>query len=109
MTVHDVLAQGDPTNPEVDAYINTSQLWPEEMRSLRLILLASGLTEEPKWRQPAYAHHSKNIVIMGELKAGLTLGFSKGTVLSDTDGALKDNGPNSRSDRRMYFSSVADV
>jgi uncharacterized protein YdeI (YjbR/CyaY-like superfamily) len=109
LTVHEVLAQGDPTNPEVDAYINTSQLWPKEMCSLRPILLASGLTEELKCRQPASTHHSKNIVIMGELKAGLTLGFFKGTLLSDTDGVLKDNGPNSRSDRRMYFSSVGDL
>jgi uncharacterized protein YdeI (YjbR/CyaY-like superfamily) len=109
LTEHEVLAQGDPTNPEVDPYINTSQLWPKEMCSLRPILLVSGLTEELKWCQPASTHHSKNIVTMGRLKAGLTLGFYKGTLLSDTDGVLKDNGPNSRSARRMYFTSVVDV
>jgi len=96
-------------NPDVDAFINRSQQWPDEMRALRMVLLGTGLTEELKWRQPAYTHVGKNIAIMGEMKAALTLGFFKGTLLADPDGHLKDNGPNSRSVRRMYFTSVDEV
>ena len=39
-------------NPEVDAYIERSHKWPEEMTGLRPILLSCGLTEQIKWGKP---------------------------------------------------------
>lgn len=96
-------------NPEVDDVIARATQWPDEMAAMRQVLLATGLTEELKWRQPCYSLDGKNIVIMGEMKAGLTLGFFKGALLADPDGVLVDNGPNSRSAKRMFFQSVADV
>ena len=96
-------------NPEVDEFIARSTKWPAELRALRPVLLATGLTEEIKWRQPCYAVEGRNIVIMGEMKAGMTIGFFKGALLSDPDGVLVDNGPNSRSVKRMFFSSVEEV
>lgn len=94
---------------EIDDFIARAAQWPDELAALRAVLLATGLTEELKWRQPCYSDDGKNIVIMGEMKAGLTLGFFKGTLLPDPDGVLVDNGPNSRSAKRMFFQSVADV
>ena len=96
-------------NPEVDEFIARSKKWPEEMRALRPLLLDSGLAEQLKWRQPCYSMDGKNIVMMSEMKAGLSLGFFKGTLLSDPDGLLRDNGPNSRSMKRMFFTSVEEV
>ena len=96
-------------NPEVDAYIERSEQWPDEMGRLRPILLDSGLTEEFKWRKPCYSHDGKNIVIVQEMREFLALMFFKGALLNDPDGVLVDQGPNSRSARRMEFTSVDDV
>jgi uncharacterized protein YdeI (YjbR/CyaY-like superfamily) len=96
-------------NPEVDEYIERSEQWPAEMRRLRPVLLDCGLTEEIKWRQPCYSHDGHNIVIMQEMKDHLALMFFKGALLADREGVLHDVGPNSRSARRLQFTSTDDV
>jgi uncharacterized protein YdeI (YjbR/CyaY-like superfamily) len=94
---------------EVDAYVSESEQWPDEMAALRPLLLDCGLTEAIKWRKPCYSHQGKNIVIMQEMKEFLALMFFKGALLDDAAGVLEDQGPNSRSARRMTFTSVEDV
>ena len=96
-------------NPEVDAYISRSEKWPEEMTALRPILLGCGLTEDMKWRKPCYSHGRRNIVILQEMKEFLALMFFKGALLNDSEGVLEEQGPNSRSARRIRFTSVEDV
>lgn len=96
-------------NPEVDAYIDQSDKWPEEMKALRPVLLGAGLTEEIKWRQPCYSHAGKNVAILQEMNDFLSLMFFKGALLEDPEGILEDQGPNTRSARRIRFTSVEDV
>lgn len=96
-------------NPKVDAYIGRSEKWPDEMTDLRLILLGGGLTEEIKWGKPCYSHDGRNIVILQEMKEFLALMFFKGALLNDSEGVLEGQGPNSRSARRIRFTSVGDV
>ena len=96
-------------NPDVDAYIERSQKWPEEMAELRPILLGCGLTEEIKWGKPCYRHDGSNIVIVQEMNKFLALMFFKGALLEDPEGVLEQQGPNSRSARRIRFTSVVDV
>ena len=96
-------------NPKVDVYIERSEKWPEEMTALRPLLLGCGLTEEFKWGKPCYSHEGKNIVILQEMKEFLALMFFKGALLSDPKGVLEEQGPNSRSARRIGFTSVEDV
>ncbi len=96
-------------NPDVDAYIAQSEQWPDEIAALRPILLGSGLTEEFKWRKPCYSHEGKNVVIVQEMKEFLALMFFKGALLSDPEAVLVDQGPNSRSARRIQFTSVDEV
>ena len=93
----------------VDTYISKSEKWPDEMAALRPILLSCGLAEEIKWGKPCYSHGGKNIVILQEMKAFLALMFFKGVLLSDSDGVLEEQGPNSRSARRIRFTSTDDV
>jgi uncharacterized protein YdeI (YjbR/CyaY-like superfamily) len=100
---------GAMVNPEVDAYIRRSDKWREEMTHLRPILLSCGLTEEIKWGKPCYSHNGKNIVIVQEMKDFLALMFFKGALLADPEGVLEEQGPNSRSARRIRFTSVEDV
>lgn len=96
-------------NPEVDAYIERSEKWPEEMAAVRPILQGSGLTEEIKWAKPCYVHEGKNIAILQEMSEFLAVMFFKGALLEDPAGVLEDQGPNSRSARRIRFTSVDDV
>ena len=96
-------------NPEVDACIGASKRWPEEMNDLRPILLSCGLTEDVKWGKPCYSYGGSNIVILQEMKGFLALMFFKGALLEDPDGVLEQQGPNSRSARRIRFTSLEDV
>jgi len=96
-------------NPEIDAYIRRSENWQAELTALRTALRSCQLTEEIKWGKPCYRHEGKNIVILQEMKAFLALMFFKGALLDDPEGVLEEQGPNSRSARRIRFTSVADV
>ena len=97
------------TNPDVDRYVERSDAWPDEIAALRPILLGCGLTEQLKWAKPCYSHDGRNIAIVQEMKDFLALMFFKGALLADPDGALREQGPNSRSARRMEFTSTDDV
>jgi uncharacterized protein YdeI (YjbR/CyaY-like superfamily) len=94
---------------DVDAYLACSEQWPEEVAALRGILLGCGLGEVIKWGKPCYTDDGRNIVIVQEFKDFVALMFFKGALLDDPDGVLEAQGPNSRSARRMEFTSVDDV
>ena len=96
-------------NTEVDDYIGRSDRWPAEMSELRTILLDCGLVEEIKWGKPCYGADGSNIAIMQEMKGYLALMFFKGALLKDAAAVLEDNGPNSRSAKRMCFTSPDEV
>jgi uncharacterized protein YdeI (YjbR/CyaY-like superfamily) len=96
-------------NPKIDAYIERSEMWPAEMRTLRPILLECGLEEALKWGKPCYSHDGANIVIMQEMKGFLSLMFFKGGLLEDPAEVLHSQGPNSRSAMRMQFTSADEV
>jgi uncharacterized protein YdeI (YjbR/CyaY-like superfamily) len=98
-----------PSDTGVDAYVSRSTAWPAEIAALRPILLECGLTEAVKWGKPCYAIDGKNVAIIQEMKDFLALMFFEGALLDDPDGVLEDQGPNSRSARRVTFASVADV
>ncbi len=95
--------------PDVDAYLAESERWPAEIEALRPILLGSGLTEAIKWGKPCYSHGGANIAIVQEMRDVLALMFFKGALLEDPEGVLADQGPNSRSAKRIEFTSIEDV
>lgn len=96
-------------NPEVDEIVEGSEQWREVLTALRPVLLGSGLAEEVKWAKPTYCHDGANIAIVQEMKGFVALMFFKGALLGDPAGILHDQGPNSRSARRIEFTSVDDV
>lgn len=53
----------------VDAFIEQSTQWREELTRLRDILRATSLQEELKWGAPCYTHNGKNVVGIGAFKA----------------------------------------
>jgi uncharacterized protein YdeI (YjbR/CyaY-like superfamily) len=109
-------------NPQVDKYLidgcmrckygATPQCkvhnWPEELESLRQIVLESGLKEELKWGVPVYTHNGKNVITVAALKDYATLGFFKGVLLSDPKKILSQQG-NLQSDRLIKFTSVKEI
>jgi uncharacterized protein YdeI (YjbR/CyaY-like superfamily) len=94
---------------DVDAYLDASERWPEEIRALRPVLLAAGLDETIKWGKPCYTHDDANIALVQEFADDLALMFFKGILLDDPAGLLEEVGPNSHAARRMMFASLEDV
>jgi uncharacterized protein YdeI (YjbR/CyaY-like superfamily) len=95
--------------PDVDAYIDATDQWPQEITALRALLLTSGLDETIKWGKPCYASGDANVVLVQEFADHLALMFFKGVLLQDPAGILQDQGPNSHAAKRMAFRSVEDV
>ncbi len=94
---------------DVDEYLRSAELWHDEIVALRPTLLGCGLDEEIKWGKPCYGQDGRNICILQEMKDFLAVMFFKGALLSDPEGVLVDQGPNSRSARRIELTSVDDV
>ncbi len=93
----------------VDAYLDASEQWPDEIRALRPLLLDAGLDESIKWGKPCYSLGDANIAIVQEFSDHLALMFFKGVLLDDPAGVLRDQGPNTHAAKRVCFESVADV
>ncbi len=53
----------------VDDYVASRQLWQDEIKRLREILLSSDLTEEVKWGGPCYTYNGQNVVGIGGFKS----------------------------------------
>jgi uncharacterized protein YdeI (YjbR/CyaY-like superfamily) len=98
-----------PTNPRVADYIEGMHAWRAELEVVRPLLLGAGLDEELKWYKPCYAYRGSNVAIFQPFKELCALLFFKGALLQDPHGALREQGANTRSARRLEFRSVAEV
>lgn len=110
-------------NPNIDRYLNEGcgrcplggtpqckvKRWPEELDTLRDIVLDCGLTEELKWGVPCYTFENSNILIVSAFKDYCALSFFKGALLSDVNGILHKPGENSRAARLMRFTNVREI
>ena len=110
-------------NPKVDNYIadgcgrcslyQTPQCkvhtWSKELKALRKILLASGLTEELKWSQPCYTLNNSNVAMMSCFKDYSFISFFKGTLLKDPKKLLASPGENSQAARHLRFTDVKQI
>jgi uncharacterized protein YdeI (YjbR/CyaY-like superfamily) len=83
--------------------------WQEEMQMLRDILLDAGLTEERKWGNPCYTINGKNVVMMGALKEFCSIGFFKGSLLSDPKQLLIAAGENTQAARQLRFTETKSI
>lgn len=96
-------------NPAVDRFVEKSEKWHDEIVRLRKVMLETKLREDLKWNLPCYSYDGRNIVIIQPFKACLGLMFFKGALLKDAKKALVQNGPNSRSSKRIEFRSVTEI
>lgn len=96
-------------HPQVDTFMESADLWQDEIKALRELLLAAKLEEGLKWSKPCYMHEGSNIAIIQPFKNCLALMFFKGALLSDAKGLLVENGPNSQSAKRLEFRSTEEI
>ena len=96
-------------HPEVEAYIQELKKWKEETLLLRALLLAAGLSEDWKWRQPCYTFQWENLIIIGNFKDSIVLSFLKGALLSDPHGWLERPGEHTQSGRFLRFTGTEQI
>ena len=83
--------------------------WTPEIAAARTVLTDAGLLEEKKWGKPCFSRDGNNIAILQPMKSFLAMMFFKGALLDDPQGLLESQGPNSRSAKRLTFTSVEEV
>ena len=83
--------------------------WTSELELLRKIVLTCGLTEESKWGVPCYTFQNKNILMVSALKEYCSIGFFKGSLLSDDKNLLVKPGPNSQAVRLFKFKNSNEI
>lgn len=94
---------------EVTRFIDRADRWQEEMRALRRVLRDCDVTEAIKWGKPCYMASGGNIAIVQPFKAHLSLMFFKGALMEDPAGVLRSQGENTRSAKRIEFTSPEQV
>jgi uncharacterized protein YdeI (YjbR/CyaY-like superfamily) len=94
---------------DVDAYLVDSTLWPDEISTIRPILLSTGVVEKIKWGKPCYCIDDENVVLLQEFSDHLALMFFQGVLLEDPEHVLHAQGPNTHGPKRMKFTSITEV
>ncbi len=97
------------THPKVDAYLNRTKDWREEVEQLRAIALASGLTEELKWGHPCYSLEGSNVVLIHTFKAYCAFLFFKGALMKDPKDLLIQQTKNVQAARQIRFTKDTDI
>ena len=79
------------------------------LEALRRICRDAGLEETVKWGHPCYMHADRNIAIIGALRGDFRLSFFDAALLTDPDGILERQGPNTRHADMIRFGAIGDV
>lgn len=87
----------------------STRSWIEGLNQLRRICLDMGLEETVKWAHPCYMHAGRNIAIFGALRGDFRLSFMNPGLLTDTEGVLEPQGPNSQTPGMIRFTDVGQV
>lgn len=83
--------------------------WIDGLNDLRRICLDVGLEEAVKWAHPCYLHAGRNIALFGAFRTDFRLSFLNAGLLSDTEGVLEPQGPNSQTLSMIRFTAVGQV
>ena len=87
----------------------STRLWIGGLDGLRRICLDLGLSETVKWGHPCYMHAGRNIAIFGAFRGDFRLSFMNPGLLTDAEGVLEPQGPNSRTPSMIRFTAVGQV
>ena len=107
--VEDFFAKGCGRCARFDTPDCAALKWRAGLGDLRRICLDMGLVETVKWAHPCYMHAGRNIALLGALRADIRLSFFNPALLSDPEGVLERNGPNTRHPGMIRLQSSARV
>jgi uncharacterized protein YdeI (YjbR/CyaY-like superfamily) len=82
--------------------------WPEELITLRALILELGLEEEIKWGFPCYTLNGKNILMLAPFKDNCAISFFKGALLKGNSILVK-SGENSNTFRLIRFQGIEKI
>ncbi len=87
----------------------SASTWRAGLDALRQICRDVGLRETVKWGHPCYMHAGRNIAIIGALRGDFRLSFFDAALMTDPDGILERQGPNTRHADMIRFRTTGDV
>lgn len=96
-------------NPKVDWYFVKNKQWQEEIETLRVYALESGLSEELKWGCPCYLLDGKNVFLIHCFKEYCAYLFMKGAVMKDPKKILIQQTANVQSARQIRFTGAKEI
>ena len=102
------MAKGQ-TNPKVDAFMDRTTEWHDEIAALRQVILDCDLTEDFKWGWPCYSVDRKNVVLIHGFKDYCALLLFKGALMKDPEGILVQQTENVQAARQIRFSDLREI
>ncbi len=83
--------------------------WLPGLERLRAICRSAGLVEAVKWGHPCYLHAGRNVAIIGALRGDFRLNFFNAALMTDPEGLLERQGPNTRHPDSIRFTASEQV
>lgn len=68
---------------KIELFIKKHNVWQNELREIRNLLLKTELTESIKWGMPSYGCNGHNVIGIGAFKNHIGIWFHQGALLSD--------------------------
>ncbi|MCL4128238.1 UNVERIFIED_CONTAM: hypothetical protein GTU68_020268 [Idotea baltica] len=87
----------------------TSLRWASGQATLRALCLEVGLAETVKWGHPCYMHANRNIANIGAFKDSFRLTFFNAALMTDPNGVLTKQGPNTTNAGVLRFETAEQV
>lgn len=87
----------------------SARLWSPGLAALRRICLDMGLSEHVKWGHPCYMHAGRNICLIGALRGDFRLNFFNAALMTDPEGVMSRQGPNTRNPDSILFTASGQV
>lgn len=87
----------------------SARLWARPLAVLRRICRGAGLAETVKWGHPCYRHAGRNVALIGALRGDVRLNFFNAALMTDPEGVLERQGPNTRHPDSIVFRNAARV
>ena len=87
----------------------STRLWAQGLHDLRRIAQDAGLQETVKWGHPCYRHAGRNILLFGAFRGDFRLTFFNAALLTDPEGLLEKQGPNTQNPSMIRFTDNAQV
>lgn len=87
----------------------STRQWAKGLLDLRRLCLQAGLAETVKWGHPCYRHADRNIAIIGAFRDDFRLSFFDAALMTDREGILERQGPNTQYPDMVRFTDNARV